>query len=108
MNRPYFAIFASFMVEYFCSKTARPSCACFLFFLVERAEPRAILAFDELFDALIFPRTALEKRELITFRRAIAQRRFEVRNQQTITVRVFAGAQRQGVLFREFCRELVY
>lgn len=33
-----------------------------LFFFLERAKARPVLAFDELFDALLLPRAALQKR----------------------------------------------
>src|SRR6266508_2636374 len=55
-----------------------------LFVFFERAETWAICSFDELFDALIFPCPALEKRELIAFRRAVAQRGFEIGNEQQL------------------------
>jgi hypothetical protein len=52
-----------------------------LFIFLEGAEARPILAIDELFDALVLPRAALEKRELIALGRTIAQGGFEVGNQ---------------------------
>ena len=51
-----------------------------LFIFLEGTEARSILAIDELFDALVLPRAALEKRELIALGRTIAQRGFEVGN----------------------------
>src|SRR5439155_26630975 len=82
-------------------------CSC-LFIFLERAESWSVLAFDEVFNSLVLPRTALEKGELIAFRRAVAQGRFEVRNQKAVAVGVFTGAQRKRVFFRELRSELVY